>query len=293
VSERVAVLVNPTAGKGKHHDAADAVCRRLGADGAIVTRLQGRDGAEAADLARKAVADDVDTLVVMGGDGLVHIAIQAAAYSSVVLGIIPTGTGNDVARYLGIPRGRPLEAAEVVMRGPTRTIDLAKAGATYYATVLASGFDSIVSERASAMRWPRGQMRYNLATLAELRVFRPLTYRVDLDDERWHGEAMLVAVGNGPSYGGGLRICEGAEMTDGLLDVVIIKPISKAGLISVYPRLFKGTHVTHPAYEVHRAKRVSVAAARVVAYADGERIGPLPLTVDAAPAALEVRVPTP
>jgi diacylglycerol kinase (ATP) len=293
VSERVAVLVNPTAGRGRHGEAVEAVCRKLAEDAGSVTRLQGRDGAEAADLAREAVDDGVDTLVVMGGDGMVHIAIQAVAYSSVVLGIIPTGTGNDAARYLGIPRGRPIEAAEVVMRGATRTIDLAKAGPTYYATVLASGFDSIVTERANAMRWPRGQLRYSLSTLAELRVFRPLTYRVDLDDERWHGEAMLVAVGNGPSYGGGLRICEGAEMTDGLLDVVIIKPVSKAGLLRVYPRLFKGTHVTHPAYEVHRAKRVSVAAARVVAYADGERIGPLPVTVDAAPAALEVRAPTP
>jgi diacylglycerol kinase (ATP) len=293
VSERVAVLVNPTAGKGKHGQAADAVCRKLSENGSGVTRLEGRDGAEAADLARRAVDDGVDTLVVMGGDGMVHIAIQAVAYSSVVLGIIPTGTGNDVARYLGIPRGQPIEAAEVVMRGATRTIDLAKAGATYYATVLASGFDSIVTERANAMRWPRGQLRYSLSTLAELRVFRPLTYRVDLDDERWNGEAMLVAVGNGPSYGGGLRICEGAEVTDGLLDVVIIKPVSKVGLVRVYPRLFKGTHVTHPAYELHRAKRVSVAAARVVAYADGERIGPLPLTVDAAPAALEVRAPAP
>jgi diacylglycerol kinase (ATP) len=255
--------------------------------------LQGRDGAEAADLARQAVADGVDTLVVMGGDGLVHLAVQAVAYSSTVLGIIPTGTGNDVARYLGIPRGRPLDAARVVVDGVTRTIDLAKAGPTYYATVLASGFDSIVNERANAMRWPSGQMRYNLATLAELRVFRPLTYRVDLDDDRWSGEAMLVAVGNGPSYGGGLRICEGAEIDDGLLDVVIIRPLSKVGLVRVYPKLFKGTHVTHPAYERHRAKRVSVAAARVVAYADGERIGPLPLTVDAAPAALDVRVPAP
>jgi diacylglycerol kinase (ATP) len=293
VSERVAFLVNPTAGKGRHREAAEAVCRRLGEDGARVTRLEGRDGPEAADLARSAVDDGVDTLVVMGGDGMVHVAIQSVAYSSVVLGIIPTGTGNDVARYLGIPLGRPLSAAEIVMRGATRTVDLAKAGPTYFATVLASGFDSIVSERANAMRWPRGQMRYNLATLAELRVFRPLTYRVDLDDERWSGEAMLVAVGNGPSYGGGLRICEGADVADGLLDVVIIKPVSKAGLIRVYPRLFKGTHVTHPAYEVHRVRRVSVAAARVVAYADGERLGPLPLTVDAAPAALDVRVPSP
>jgi diacylglycerol kinase (ATP) len=293
VSERVALLVNPTAGKGRHREAAETVCRRLGEDGARVTRLEGRDGAEAADLARSAVEDGVDTLVVMGGDGMVHIAIQAVAYSSVVLGIIPTGTGNDVARYLGLPLGRPLSGAEVVMHGTTRTIDLAKAGPTYFATVLASGFDSIVNERANTMRWPRGQMRYNLATLAELRVFKPLTYRVDLDDERWSGQAMLVAVGNGPSYGGGLRICEGADVADGLLDVVIIKPVSKAGLIRVYPRLFKGTHITHPAYEVHRVKRVSVAAARVVAYADGERIGPLPLTVDAAPAALDVRVPSP
>jgi diacylglycerol kinase (ATP) len=293
VSERVAVLVNPTAGKGRHREAAEAVCRRLGEDGSQVTRLQGRDGAEAADLARQAVDDGVDTLVVMGGDGMVHIAIQSVAYSSVVLGVIPTGTGNDAARYLGIPRGQPLSAADVVMHGATRTIDLAKAGPTYFATVLATGFDSIVNERANTMRWPRGQLRYSLATLAELRVFKPLTYRVDLDDDRWSGEAMLVAVGNGPSYGGGLRICEGADMADGLLDVVVIKPVSRAGLVRVYPRLFRGTHVTHPAYEAHRAKRVSVAAPRVVAYADGERIGPLPLTVDAAPAALDVRVPAP
>jgi diacylglycerol kinase (ATP) len=136
-------------------------------------------------------------------------------------------------------------------------------------------------------------MRYNLATLAELRVFKPLTYRVDLDDVRWNGDAMLVAVGNGPSYGGGLRICEGADPTDGLLDVVIIKPVSKVELVRVYPKLFKGAHVSHPAYELHRVRRVSVAAARVVAYADGERLGPLPLTVDAAPAALDIRTPSP
>jgi diacylglycerol kinase (ATP) len=253
-----------------------------------VTMLQGRDGDEAADLARKAVDDGVDLLVVMGGDGMVHLAIQAVAYSSVSLGVIPTGTGNDLARLLGIPRGQPLAAAEVVVAGATRTIDLARAGATYYATVLATGFDSIVNERANAMRWPRGQLRYSLATLAELRVFRPLSYRVDIDDVRWHGEAMLVAVGNGPSYGGGLRICEGADPGDGLLDVVTIKPVSKLDLVRVYPRLFKGTHVTHQAYEVHRAKRVRVAAARVVAYADGERIGPLPLRVTVDPGALSV-----
>jgi diacylglycerol kinase (ATP) len=104
-------------------------------------------------------------------------------------------------------------------------------------------------------------------------------------------EAMLVAIGNGPSYGGGLRMCEGALLDDGRLDVVIIKPISRPELLKVYPRLFKGTHVNHPAYEHHRVRSVSVAAPGIVAYADGERLGPLPLTVECAEAALTVCVP--
>jgi diacylglycerol kinase (ATP) len=256
-----------------------------------VARLQGRDGAAAADLARDVVSEQYDVLVVMGGDGLVHLAIQALAWSTTTLGIIPTGTGNDVARYLDLPRGNPLAAAAVVTAGHSRMIDLARAGATYYATVLASGFDSIVNERANLMRWPRGQMRYNLATLAELRVFDPLPYSLELDGSRWQGDAMLVAVGNGPSYGGGLRMCEGAVVDDGMLDVVIIKPLSKAGLLWVYPKLFKGTHVTHPSYEHHLVRTVSVAAPGIVGYADGERLGPLPMTIEAAPAAVSVFTP--
>jgi diacylglycerol kinase (ATP) len=294
-TRRCALLVNPTAGKAKHAETVVAVQTRLAAGELDVTRMQGADGAEAADLARQAVEDGYDVLAVMGGDGMVHIAVQALAGSSTALGVIATGTGNDVARYLGLPRGKPVEAAEVICRQVTRPMDLGRVtgdGTTYFATVLATGFDSLVNERANAMTWPRGQMRYNLATLAELRVFNPLTYRIELDGERVRQDAMLVAVGNGPSYGGGLRMCEGALLDDGLLDVVIIKPISKPELLKVYPRLFRGTHVTHPAYEHHRVKRVSVAAPGIVAYADGERLGPLPLNVECAPAALTVCVPS-
>ena len=131
-------------------------------------------------------------------------------------------------------------------------------------------------------------MRYNLATLAELRVFRPLRYTLELDGVTRDLEAMLVAVGNMASYGGGLRMCEGAEPDDGLLDVVVIKPVSKPELVKVFPRLFKGTHVTHPQYERHRVSSVSIAAPGVVAYADGERVGPLPMTVRVLPGALRV-----
>jgi diacylglycerol kinase (ATP) len=178
-----------------------------------------------------------------------------------------------------------------VVGSRTRRIDLARTGAQYYVTVLASGFDSLVNERANAMRWPRGQMRYNLATLAELRVFEPLPYTLELDGEVRQVEAMLVAVGNGPSFGGGLRITHGASLDDGLLDVVIIKTMSKPDLLRTYPKLFTGSHTRHRQYERHLVRTVTVAARGIVGYADGERIGALPLTVEVAPRALKVLVP--
>jgi diacylglycerol kinase (ATP) len=219
---------------------------------------------------------------------MVHIGVQAAAGSATALGVVPAGTGNDGARYFDLPRKDPRAAAERIIRGTTRRVDLARSGDRHFMTVLAAGFDAKVNERANRMTWPKGQMRYNIATLAELRVFQPIPYVLDLDGEARRLEAMLVAVGNGPSFGGGLRITEGAQLDDGLLDVVVIKPMSKAGLVRTYPKLFKGTHVDHPAYERHRVRSVTVAAPGIVSYADGERFGALPLTVECVPGALNV-----
>jgi diacylglycerol kinase (ATP) len=219
---------------------------------------------------------------------MVHLAVQAVATTTTPLGIIPSGTGNDVARYFDIPRKDPEAAADLVIAGRTRTVDLARSGSRFFVTVLAAGFDAVVNERANRMTWPKGQMRYNIATLAELRVFEPLPYTLQIDDRQLELDAMLVAVGNGPSFGGGLRITEGALLDDGMLDVVIIKPMSKAGLIRTYPKLFKGTHVTHPQYEHHLARSVTVAAPGIMSYADGERFGALPLTVECAAGALTV-----
>lgn len=288
MSREIALLTNPTSGKGLGTRTAAIVLPRLREAGLAVRRLQGADADEAADLARQAVADGVDTLVVVGGDGMVHLAVQALAHTETALGIVPAGTGNDAARTLHIPRHDPQAAADVIIAGRSRTVDLAKAGPTYFFNVLSAGFDAVVNERANAMTWPRGRMRYNLATLAELRVFRPLDYTLDLDGETRHVSAMLVAVGNGPSFGGGMRITEGALLDDGRLDVVLFHPISKRQLLRAFPRLFRGTHVNHPAYEHLRVRQVTVAARGIVAYADGERVGPLPLTVTAVPGALRV-----
>jgi diacylglycerol kinase (ATP) len=291
VARQIALLTNPTAGKGKGRRTAAIALPRLEEAGFEVTELVGSDAADALDLARKAVADGVESLVVVGGDGMVHLAVQVVAGTGTNLGIIPGGTGNDVARYFDIPRNDPQAAADIVVGSRVRSVDLARVGATYFVTVLAAGFDSKVNERANAMAWPKGQMRYNLATLAELRVFEPLPYTLVLDGEEHRLDAMLVAVGNGSSFGGGLRITEGAKLDDGLLDVVVIRPMSKRKLVASYPRLFTGKIAEIPEYEHHLVKEVTVAAPGIVAYADGERIGSLPLTVDVAPAALRVLVP--
>ena len=284
------MLVNPTAGRGRGRRTAAIALPRLREAGCCVQVLEGRDADEASDLARGAVARGVDTLLVCGGDGLVHLAVQHLAGTDTSLGVIASGTGNDVARYLGVPRQDPQAAADLVVRNRTRTIDLAVTAGVHFVTVLAAGFDSKVNERANAMTWPKGQMRYNLATLAELRVFEPMPYTLELDGVAHHLDAMLVAVGNGPSFGGGLRITHGALLDDGLLDVVVIRPMSKAKLVRTYPRLFTGSHVGIAEYEHHRVRQVTVAAPGVVGYADGERIGALPLTVDVVPRALKVLV---
>lgn len=287
----IALLTNPTAGRGRGARTADLILPRLRDAGFVVRNLRGADEGESAALARQCVADGVESIVVVGGDGMVHTVVQALAHTGTRLGLIPSGTGNDVARTFGIPRKDPLAAADVVIAGHERTIDLARAGSRYYVTVLAAGFDAIVNERANAMTRPRGQMRYNLATVAELRTFAPIPYVLEADGAQERFEAMMVSIGNTPSFGGGLRIAEGALVDDGLLDVVVIEPMTKRELVATYPKLFKGTHVHHPAYRHLSARSVTVAAPGIVAYADGERVGPLPLTVEVQPGALRVLVP--
>jgi diacylglycerol kinase (ATP) len=291
VRTEIAVLTNPTSGKGRGGRISDTVIPRLTDAGYDVRNLVGQDADEALDLARQCVEDKLKTLVVIGGDGMVHLAVQALAGSETRLGLVPAGTGNDVARNLDLPLKDPSAATDVIIGGKERTIDLAKIGHRYFVTVLAAGFDAIVNERANEMTWPKGQMRYNLATLAELRTFSPIPYVIDVDGEQHRFEAMMVAVGNGSSFGGGMRITEGALLDDGLLDVITIDPMSKFELIRTFPKLFSGSHIGHPKVHRYLGRTITVAAPGIVAYADGERIAALPLTVEVAPRALRVLVP--
>lgn len=285
------LLVNPTANGGRGAAMARAAARRLTDAGIGVRELTGRDAQESQDMAYEAAGSGADALVVVGGDGMVHLALQAVGGTEVPFGVIPAGSGNDFARELGLPLTDPVAAAEVVVAGCERTVDLGRAGGQWFGGVVAAGFDARVNDRANRMRWPSGRLRYNLAIVAELGVFRPVPYVLELDGEVWETSAMLVAIGNSTCYGGGMRVTPGALMDDALLDVMVVKPISKARFLLVFPRVYSGAHVQLPYVEVRRARQLRVEAPGITAYADGERLGPLPQKFEAVPGAAHVLVP--
>lgn len=291
MSRQIALLVNPTSGRGRGARVGREVAARLRDAGLAVRELAGRDVRESQDLALEAVEQGTDALVVVGGDGMVHLGLQAVGGTDVPFGVAPAGTGNDFARAVGVPRGDPIAAADIVVAGAERRIDLGRTGDQWFGGVVAAGFDARVNDRANRMTWPRGRMRYNVAMLIELGVFRPVPYVLELDGEPWETSAMLVVAGNIPSYGGGMKVTPDAVVDDGLLDVMVVKPLSTARFLTVFPRVYSGSHVTLPFVEIRRAKQVRIDAPGITAYADGERLGPLPQTFEAVPSALRVMVP--
>ena len=296
MTSEISLFVNPAAGRGRGAHAAQPAAAALRDAGFSVRTVLGADADDALRRAREAVRNGTGALVVVGGDGMVHLALQAVAGTTTPLGVVAVGTGNDFARALDLPVRRPAAAgrlvADALKQSRVRPVDLGRVGRQWFGTVLASGFDSRVNDRGNRMRWPTGRLKYDLAMVAELAAFRPLPYRITLDDGTpMDTEATLVAVGNGPSYGGGMKICAGADLDDGLFDITVVGDCSRATLLRVFPRVYRGTHLDHPAVTVHRAARVELAAADVTAYADGEPLGPLPVVAEVVPSAAHVLVP--
>ena len=294
--QRLALIVNPTAGKGAGRALGEATRRLLLGSGRDVVDVSGRTWSEACARAGDEVRRGVDALVVVGGDGLVHLAVNLVAGSTTPIGVVAAGTGNDFARNLGLPIRDADRAVEVITRGTVRTIDAGRVtgpgGETkWFAGVLGAGFDAIVNARAARMRWPRGQMRYNLAVLRELPLFKPIPYVVELDGRRIETSAMLVAVANTPSFGGGMRVCPDADPADGLFDVLVLRAISVPAFLRVFPKVYRGAHVSHEAVEIHRAARVRLEARHIPSQADGEPFTGLPLDIDIVPRALRVLAP--
>ena len=293
---RVTVLTNPASGHGTASRAAEKAIARFHRRGVDVVAIAGSDAEHARRLVEGALDRGMDALVVVGGDGIVALALQVLARTNIPLGIVPAGTGNDHAREYRLPMGDPAAAADVVVDGRTETVDLGRikgADGTdrWFGTVMAAGFDSLVTDRTNRMRWPHGRMRYNVAMVAELSKLRLLPFRLTLDGEELVTDLTLAAFGNTRSYGGGMLICPGADHSDGLLDVTMVQSASRTRLIRLFPTVFKGTHVELDQVRTARARVITVDSPAINAYADGEFVCPLPVEVSAVPAALRILRP--
>nr|NLI50780.1 diacylglycerol kinase family lipid kinase [Propionibacterium sp.] len=296
------LLVNPAAGRGRARWRLPTVVDRLGAAlpaTDVVVRFTA-DAVDARALASDAVAraEPGDALVVLGGDGMASVGLNAAAGSGVPLGILPAGTGNDFCRGVGLPT--KLDAAlAVVAAGATREVDLMSvtgdlADGTdhrWVGSIVSTGFDERVNWRANHVPVNVGAPTYAYAVFAELRTFRPLPYRLVVDGVVRELDAILVAVGNAGVFGGGIRVCPDARVDDGLLDVTIVHPVSPALLVKLFPQLFTGRFTEHPAVELLRAREVVIDGDGLFGMADGELLGRPPLTCRAVPAAVRLFAP--
>jgi diacylglycerol kinase (ATP) len=231
-----------------------------------------------------------------GGDGTVHAVLQALVQTSTPFGIIAGGSGDDIAATLGFPIHGGVAIADhlvaAIQEGRTRQVDVgtvtsADGTTEYFVGVLSTGFDSAVNERANRMTRLGGQ-RYNVAILRELASFKPVAYDVMIDGQRIQADGMLVAIGNGHRYGGGMLVCPAATTDDGILDVTWLGAVSTPRFLRALPSVYKGTHVDLSFVTTHRGQELTIDAPGQIAYADGERIGPLPIGVTALPAALRV-----
>ncbi|ANJ28030.1 diacylglycerol kinase family protein [Agromyces aureus] len=305
----IVVLVNPTSGRGRGAESADRAVARLGelVGEARVRVLEGGTVEDTRRLAREAVASHPRALVVVGGDGTLSSVLDAVVGSGVPIALVPAGTGNDLARALGLPFERArdsadavgdaaAEAAELAVRGRPRAIDVGEvesaSGTRRFLTVAALGFDALVSERTNRLRWPRGRARYYLALLVELARLRPMPFEYGLDGgEVRAAPGTLIAIGSTRSYGGGMPVCPGARPDDGLLDVTHVAPLGRAKLVRLFPLLLRGAHVDRPEVTTARARSVEVDAPELVVYADGERVGSGRALIRVLPGALTVLVP--
>lgn len=276
------IIANPTSGQGRGAQVLSETLEFLEFLGARYKVIATDSLTESLTELKRMELVDFERLLVIGGDGMMHHVLNTVAESNglseIPLGLIPAGTGNDFARALGLELKRPMKNIDLFFSQNPSSVDIGVANGRRFGAICSTGFDSLVNERANRMSWPKGKRKYDLAMVQELPRFKPRTYRVDVDGESFETQAMLIAVGNGSSYGGGMKVCPDASIYDGLLDVMILHPVPKGEFLRIFPKVYSGTHISHPQVEIIRGKMIRVVG-DAITYADGERISPTPVEI--------------
>lgn len=243
-------------------------------------------------LAREAAARGAEIVVAAGGDGTFGEVAAGIAGSRSRLAILALGTGNDFARAIGLD-GSLEQAVTTVVSGRPRRIDLGTANGRPFLNVAGCGFDAVVGERVNrGYRWLRGSAAYVAAVLESLRDFRAVPMRLDVDGRQFAVRAMLCAIANGPAFGGGMRVAPEAILDDGFFDICIVSELSVAAFLRAFPRVYRGTHTTHPNVTMLRARRVRIESDRQAPLlVDGDLAGTTPASFEVMPSTIEVLVP--
>lgn len=271
----VRLLVNPAAGRGSGSGRLELLNRLAAAAGAEVVASESAADLEAK--ARKAAEEGVERLLVVGGDGSMHHAAQGLANTSCALAPVPQGTGNDLATVLGAPKDTEA-AVERALTAPVHEIDLGRAtgaaGSRYFVSYCGAGFDSEVTRFANEeVKWLRGPLIYAYAVVRTLARFVPPGIRIEHDGGVFEGRSMLLIAANSTTFGGGMKIAPEARLDDGLFDLVRLRDISKPRLLWLFPKVYSGRHVGHPAVEILRSRRLRIALDRTMTlYGDGEAL---------------------
>jgi diacylglycerol kinase (ATP) len=282
------LAINPQSGRGQARKKAFIAKKHFDGLGIRVTLVEGQS---LDDFRNKliAVLDDqtISGVVAFGGDGFIHEIIQHIVPRQIPLGVIPCGTGNDFARSIGVYRLSLTEQLNLITQTNVRSIDLGRVDQKWFAAILSSGFDALVNERANLMQWPKGRMRYNIAMIEKIIALKAHSYRVRFDHDVLDVEATLVTVANGPSYGGGMNVCPDANLNDGLFDVMVLGKVSRVELLRVFPKVYIGRHVGHPAVTFYRCREIEIIGSGS-SFADGEPISSLPLKAQCVSNAMKV-----
>ena len=287
------MIVNPTSGGGRGEAVGRRMAALLRARGVSVEVLQTRARGEVAALAGEALARGAHQIAICGGDGTVHEAINALIKADVLLGLVPCGRGNDLARALGVT-GQVSSLADTLVYGTVRAIDLGRIGDRYFATVASLGFDTVVARAVYENRVPfSGALAYTLAVLTSLRGFACPHVVLAGDFGRYEGPIFVAATGNTAFYGGGIRVTPGAIADSGEFEVCLVPQLPKWRALRLFAKAFSGRHVDSPAVRVEKTRTLSVVSQEPLwIFADGEPICQTPATLSIAPKALRVQVPS-
>ena len=292
----IVLVVNPSAGGGKGRQTLDRALplfRERRVDPRVIVT---RSGAEATDLARRVADDGAQLVVAVGGDGHLAAVAEALVGTRTPLAVLPAGSANDYARIIGMPRRDLGASIDALLDGKTKWVDamaVSSASATrIFLNVVGTGFDAVVAQTAGRMPLMRSGGRYVLAIVRELPRFKAATLQLTVDGQPQEVRAMMIAVANGHSYGGGMRIAPDAALDDGTLEICIVGEVSTVAFIRAFPRVFRGTHVTHRAVTMLKGRDVQIDADRQLPLVgDGELLHGLPTRVKVMPAALSIVFP--